>query len=578
MRPKVYKVKEEYDDVDMIIEYLLEEAQFTQNTNPIIDTDKKIKMTLFTDLHSKKTPERIAEIEEFFEITPRFSEASKQYNTIILVETSQNYYLLPEGYAFHTVEKIAKSDFGLSFAERTVQEEGISLRGVSYIQRNKIREVTQYKEDQNDFSRASESYFSISGKPRDENIFGSTIDCGTAISFSKNFDVNTEFGRNEFFQLFNEIDVAMNNEILSSFPRYMILKKTDPIINQLKEKLLETLKSDEPIMNISTGFNRIQIAGNKIEIIDTISTLQVYINNKSDNKAQIGFNGENLQEFIRENTVEIKSIDDLKLVVNNADDIAIKRKSLLEFLFCEIELEINGINKVYILDNGRWGHFNSRFDSLVEDKMNEINHNIEISDFYSIEYPIIKDNLQGEDAFIENLLNQNEGFYKLHKRLIPTGGSSIEIADIYDSETDTLITIKRGIKTSTSMYSFDQSILGSRILSNHEEFDIIKYLSDYRDSNHPLPNPIIKKIINCRNQQVLWLVSNKPDYVYKAILENDFHINNLKSFLLKLKIIDWYSYLVENSFNIKLSFSLDLPATQSSLNIKSINAEEPVEV
>lgn len=560
MKPRVYKVKKEYNTKNKIIEYLKTTDKFEQKGKEIKSEIKGVSFTLFREIHPKNTPSRIAELENFFKVTPKFSEVAKQYNTIILVKTSRSFYLLPDGFAYHTVEKICEPDFGLNFAERTVQEDGISLRGVTYIQRNKIREVTQYKNDQNDFSSASESYFSISAKPQNEEIFGNNLDCGMAISFSKNFILNSEEGRQDFFKLFNEIDIAIyDNKSISSFPRFLQLQKDDENTKALDTLLLEKLNNEKSASNISIGFNRIQMAGNSIEIVDAISRLYVYITHDKGNKEEIGFNGENLKEFIKKNSKKIKNLDNLRLAIVDSDGNELKNDLLKKFLFCQIETDSVGSPKIFVLDEGRWGYFNERFYSLLDNQMKEINNIVELDNEFDDPYPIIKDHLMGEDAYIENILNKNKHYYKMHKRFISVGGVSVEIADIYDAKKEELLTIKRKVKTSTAMYSFDQSILGIRALENPVELEIRKYLEKERNDHEKLPSEIVDEIMKCKKQRILWLVTDDPHYVYKDIKDKTFKIGNLKSVLLKLKIIDWYSYLRENDYDIKLYFALDSP-------------------
>jgi uncharacterized protein (TIGR04141 family) len=564
MQPRVYKANDEYDTVEKVTTFLTQDDRFTQ-IGEREDADEQVGLTLFNGLGYTDNPAWIDELEIFFGVEDRFEQRAQQYNAIIVVKTLKSIYLIPNGYAYHTVEKIADPDFGLSFAEKTVTEDNISLKGVSYIQRNKIREVTHYKEEQNEFSGATESYFSVSAKPIDEQIFGSNIDCGKGVSFSKDFAINSEAGREEFYKLFNEIDIAFYDlDRKSNLPRFRMFDKNAEEVETLNQELLNGLKNNFSEENISLGINRIQLSGDKIKVLNAIDQLYIHRKHNPHKKEKIGLDGENIIEFIEKNANAIESLNDLKIIAENNNGDKIKEGDMSKFIFCQIEYDFGSEKKAYVLDEGRWGYFNDRFYDLLEKQLEVINDDMEIDDDFSIEYPTKPGKLVGEDAYIENLLKEKDNFYKLHKRFISSGEVSIEVADIYDSENDELLTIKRGVKTSTAIYSFDQSILGTRILLNPDEFDLKEELSRSRKRHNEIPDKIVNKILECRNQRVLWLVSDEPQYVYDGVDRGDFELRNFKSVLLRLKIIDWYTFLQENSHDIKIYFGLDLPVERST--------------
>src|SRR5699024_12363644 len=117
-----------------------------------------------------------------------------QINAIVIVETKLNIFLIPKGYAFHKILDLVDLDFGMDFAEREINPANISVKGVSFIQRNKKRGLTDYKENTTEFAQASESYFNISGTPDFEVGYGKNSKCKahtTYIIFKKFFHSNT---------------------------------------------------------------------------------------------------------------------------------------------------------------------------------------------------------------------------------------------------------------------------------------------------------------------------------------------------------------------------------------------------
>ncbi|WP_206537360.1 hypothetical protein [Listeria grandensis] len=119
----------------------------------------------------------------------------------------------------------------MNFAEKTILDKDISLKGVSYIQRNKMKGVTNYKQNQTESPQASESYFSVSGKPRSESFFGSNLTCGTGITFAREYSLNQEDEQqDEFIDLFGQIDIALSlKDNISSIPRLIKVSKKDKL-------------------------------------------------------------------------------------------------------------------------------------------------------------------------------------------------------------------------------------------------------------------------------------------------------------------------------------------------------------
>lgn len=165
--------------------------------------------------HEKDTQSWITELKFFFDVNEELSNDSIQINAVVIVETELNIFLIPKGYAFHKILNLIDLDFGMDFAEREINPTNISVKGVSFIQRNKKRGLTDYKENTTEFAQASESYFNISGTPDFEVGYGKNIDCGNAVSFQRSFPLkglNNE-GRNDsvdnFVKLFLNIEETM---------------------------------------------------------------------------------------------------------------------------------------------------------------------------------------------------------------------------------------------------------------------------------------------------------------------------------------------------------------------------------
>ncbi len=355
----------------------------------------------------------------------------------------------------------------------------------------------------------------------------------------------------------------MEMEKVSDIPRIEYISQKDEKVDKLNRELLKTIMSTDDC--VAVDLNRIQILDNSIEIIGNNYQLELYITGKKkDTLEKVEADAKNIISYIRKNIDNISTLKDVKLTIYNLDGENTSGEYLMlqNIIYCEIEYQGN----VHILDNGRWGVYNKRFQELLNEKLSEINKIVEFPEEFSIEYLSENSGVNsGEGGYI-NKITKNKGMLKLHKRNIVESGSKIEIADIYNKNTDELIAIKRGTDASKSMYSFEQSLMSIQALANPKDFSLRENLLRY--NNRPkyqakdYPNireATVEKIMNCKNNTVLWLVDDKKKYVYNGVNKKDLKLQQFKSIMLKLKIVAWYDFSREHDYEPKLYFALDKP-------------------
>ncbi|MBC6316385.1 TIGR04141 family sporadically distributed protein [Listeria grandensis] len=563
MKLTVYKAKETLERIESVFE----DNNYKKKGQEKYWKEQGVRMTLYMDIHEKNAPGWVKEVLDFFD-TEELEDYTipDQYNAIIVVQTMKNIYLLPQGRAYWTVEKLADMNFGLNFAEKTILDKDISLKGVSYIQRNKMKGVTNYKQNQTEFPQASESYFSVSGKPRSESIFGSNLTCGTGITFAREYSLNKgDEQEDEFIDLFGQIDIALSLKgNISSIPRLIKINKKDPLNTTLDTQLLGMIKKIDDNISISFSISKIQLLGNRIIMLESDKKLTAYVTgSKKETEEEISIDGDQLKEYIIKYSDLINDISKLKFSVFDEEDCITKDVPFKKIVFCELQMG----DKVYLLDNGMWGHFNNRFYSLVEEKMKEINDIIDYNDEYSCQYESDESGeYAGEGGYIEALAGISH-MVKLHKRNINTHGTYIEVADIFNRNSKELLAIKRGTGTSMALYSFEQSLLSMQVLSNSNEFKVRDELLKYNDrkkyddvKKYPnLTKKQLGEIMECKTSCVLWLIDQKVTYVYEGVRNKNLDLLKFNSILLKLKIIDWYSFTKDNGYTPKIYFALDLP-------------------
>lgn len=551
---------------------ILNDNGYEQQGDSFEQKSELVTLSLYIEKHDKKAPEWLSELVWLFSIDEQFDHEMYQYNAIVVARTKKSIYLLPFGHAFWTVEKIADLDFGLDFAERAINSKNISVKGVSYIQRTKMREVTNYKVGKNEFPKASESYFNVSGIPDSEGIYGKNIDCGAAVGIGKsyNFKLRDLEKRKEkldqFCKLFNEIDITMSRTSLSSVPRMKKIRKSDPKMKILNDKLLQVIKEDSNEVVLDLDVNRIQLIGDQIQLLDNTPDMKVFINKKDlkeSSMLNIDLNEFSLIEYIKKHGKNIESIQDIVFEISDNDGSEEFTKGFSQIMHCEFEYE----DEVYLLQDGFWSYFNPRFFELIDEKLDEIQKIVKFDDEFNIEYiSAEKGSLRGEGGYIEKVC-EDDDFVKLHTRSINVSGKGVEIADLYSKRNNELYAIKRGVETGTAIYSFEQCILGFHALSNPKEFQVQEELEKYHVEGskfEEIDNSTLKKILKCNNSSVVWLVKPEPKGIYKKVSTKTLKLTDFGSLLLKLKIIDWYDFLNENGINAKLYFAIDKPMQEQN--------------
>ncbi|WP_208559320.1 DUF6119 family protein [Marinilactibacillus kalidii] len=561
MVPKIYKSKYDYKK----LEEMLMENDYKKIGEEKKYTTENVRISLFFEIHEKNIPDWVIEVMKFFGDEENYSrEIPMQYNAIIIVRTKKSIYLLPKGRAFWQVEKLADLDFGLNFAEKAIESQEIVMKSVSFIQRNMMRGVMNYKKNQNEFPQASESYSYVSGKPISETIYGKSIDCGTGVTFPRNYELNNSKSIRDFCNLFNEIDITLSlKDRKSNIPRLRNISKKEKLYSQLNDSLLSEIKTTSSKDVVAINISRIQIVDNSINISTNNQSLGIYIRGeKRETEEKISLTGTEVVRYIKERTALISNLEQINFAIYDDEGQPIKSNfSFKQLIYAEIEIN----NKVYVLDSGKWGYFNNKFYETLEEKLIEIDSIVEFDNEYSISYDSHeKGELSGEGGYIEKL-TENADMIKLHKRNLNVSGATIEVADIYNKKSNELLAIKRGMDTSTAMYSFEQSLLSIQILTNKEEFQVRKELLKYNNRKkyenvQTYPNireGMVKKIIDCKNASVLWLIGDKPIYVFDGVRERNFKLSQINSIMLKLKIVDWYLFTKDSGYVPKLYFAFD---------------------
>jgi len=550
MKLKVYKADYDYS-MDNIRNELSEKG-YERVASINRDRSTDVYFELYFDVHDKTLPIWYGEISDFFQIETE-ELFPKQFNAVIIAKTNNSIYLVPKGQGYHLAFKVADLNFGLDFAERQIHSKEVTLKSSNYIQNNKVSEVTNYRNSGSELPRANESIFTITAKPKNEEIYGETIECSSGITLSKNYNLwrNSENNNiTSFTNLFNEIDTTMSQDKLNNLPRSITYSKNSEESRQLDNHLYLYLQ-DETNDNISFNVNKILEINNGITINDEINNLFLYVKNNRDTTKQIGINSVEVMEFLESNSNLISSLNDIKYKLYDEDDNVLSRGEIKDILFAEIENDEN----TYLLQNGRWQYLNNSFIKALNNQLAEYQKYVYFDSDYNSKYQNDENESNfNEDSYIEEL-SDNLNVTVLHKKFVKDGSTQIEIADLYDQSKNELFAIKMGTETSKALYSLDQANLGTKILINSKEFNV---KDDLQNIDETLESTIIEDIISCKNINILWLVRRTPNYIYEDVINERFRLEKFKSLLLKLKLSDWITSALEHNFNPKIYFSYNL--------------------
>lgn len=543
-------------------------------------SENSTKYTLFLDSEKSSKSDWLEAINIFFDSTIS-QEVGELIKALILVETMKNTYIASYGYSKRYFEEVIDVEFGLDFASRAIKDYQIDAKNVDYIQRNTLRSNINYKRDRFELPQVNEAFFGIIGKP--EHVFyGNKINCKESVSFSRKFGIKTEFKK-----LFLEIDETLEQTELISIPRLKIMSRKDKVVNELNSILLKMIRTssiaeqnffDNPILENDFSFNVPYIHNIDGRITEFDSSFKYRIRKKDESGKYIYktvdyFDTETIQEYIQDNE-DVTDLSDVQVIISDDKQYS---KKMNQLILAELEYE----GDIYLLQNGYWGKLNKNFLDVLNDQIKIIDSHKERfnNDFiifsqdssnqyniYNSDYSSdVQRKYSGENGYIETIVRNNTPrVIKLHTRLVTGKGVKNELADFYDSELKELFAVKMGTTAGDCVYSFEQSIASIYLLNNKDLFEVKEKLSEYNEYKEKdgkdinryhqiLPEEIIDDILSTKITNVLWVVpESKNKTVNNQIHDKTFTINSIKSFMVKLKLIEWYNVCIQNGYTPQL--------------------------
>lgn len=565
MRTIIYKSKYswtetikilESSDIEVVDEYY-ENNYYSVNQFVIGSSNENDKLKLTIKPFFKKRRKDALEWQRLLEelvksndnsLNDFMPERSYTFDSIVIMKQpgtlNNNVYLITFGQAYHDINELIDHDFGIDFAERTISSDNVTTKNVNFFQQSRLKEITNYRRNNADFARPTESYTSISGYPEDKKRYGKKIHCSLGVSFL--VPSTLEDFKSRMCELINDIDEIISTDILvNPFPRLKVIK-SESIITNLDKLLLMSLIDTNNSNIVNVDLSRLIEIQNFIFYLDEMNQINLFIKGDKNNTKTSISNSESYQEFMKRFLLnnEIEDINNVQIEIIDSEENS-KQLKLKTVLHAEVKDQ----EKDYLLQNGNWGTFNQEYFDLLNKYLDQIEIKNNLLKSTDIEFN------KTEEDYIEKFQNFNsEDFRKLHKQFITpknenfvVKGNGIELADLYSKSKNELFAVKKGVNTSLSLYSLEQSILA---------MNAIQYFSSYDFSNilSVLDAEELQNIRFADRNSIIWMLplkksDNSPvdnkEHTEKVISEA-FDLKGLGSVLLKNKLVEWAIYSIEN--------------------------------
>lgn len=570
IKANIYKVHEEYTFSNIFS--FLKRRNMTYKKKISYDGST---FRLFTKKDPRNNTDWVASLNKMFSVNLD-QNSGEILRGIIVITTLKSNYVAVFGYSKSYVDDFIDPSFGLEFASRAIKNYQIDAKNVDYLQKNTLRSSINYKKDRFELPQANEAIFGIVGTPIN-SFFGTKINCKEGINFTKSFYLNS----GDFFELFYIIDQTMELSPEILIPRLERINNKKLLAQYLNKKLLYQIQNIYH-SNIDMSFNIPYLHNLDENITDLDSNFVYRISYRvEDTGIYISEDIDELetsivQKFIQ-NNLNITSLEDIKIIMYDGvqkSDYKIRETKLIKLILSEFDIN----KKLYLLQNGFWGTLNSNFLTIMNEQLEIIenytdrdgnkliehaNSNNSPYNIYNAEYYSDTDknkkHYAGENGYIESILRTNTPrVIKLHKRLIHGKGLNNEIADFYDNNLKEIFAVKMGTNAGDCVYSFEQSIVSMYLLKNKKLFNLTSELNKYNEAKkYPeqqiLSPNIIEELQSVNKSNVLWVVpESKNKKINKIITEEKFNLKDIKSFMVKLKLIEWYNTCLQNGFSPKL--------------------------
>ncbi len=535
MKVNLFKIDAQEDD--STLETLINELELSGYDNVSNLDYEGIEYNLYIEQKPRRNILWIEELNKVFNFGGISKNLGEINNGVLVINApSKNIYAITFGHSYHFIHEYCDRNFALDFAESELKSADVDTKSSDFIHGIKIKELVNLKDNSTPTSIGGESFKFVGGIPNSQ-IFGKRIDCGYSIHFGRNFSFEKPEDIKELNNLIIETERTINKkEKLFKFPRITYLPKSNPLNIKLNNLVKEELICNSENIEIYTS--SFTVLGSTVLMNSDNYSYSVYVKGKfkkTIEKYDI-ISKECIVDYFNKYKSDIDDIDSVKVIVEKIEgNIELKAQSIKRYIFASCEL--NGTE--YLLSDNRWGYINQTFYETLEKSLNTISETcVEFgTGALAVDY-------DDEDDYIDKVVSSTK-FNKLHKLFIYLNGVPFEIADLLEKDNNNLITVKLGSKNQEFIYSFDQAISSATFLTHQKDYQLYQKLVSAK-----FDEDLIEKIFSSKGYFVLLGFEQKS--YHELIQNNDFNLNMLNSFLLKLKIVSWVSLMKNTDMIYKI--------------------------
>ena len=429
------------------------ERKFEKIGNEIKSDKYKLNLYYKYDTNLKLSWKNI--LIEFGESNPP---ARTGISGIIICESSDNDYAITYGSSSFLVQKYSDREFGFDFAKRIELKEMKRKSSITPHSR-KNSSITSFRNTKTIVFDSGENITSLSFTPNNE-FYGKRIDVGKSIKLKVDITLC------DIFQLLDQIEKDVNNDIINKIPLLTKITNVDEI-ERYNKMMYDSLNKEfytygnSNLSQFST--NEFYIVGSSIYFEEDYT--QVVKVGKYEQEIEL-HNLNDLFELSKKIDVDIQTIIERgKIIYKDFSNKKLYAESIRRYINYEIESESVS------LYNDEWFYYNDDYYDLVMNEIKTIEIKYDPSDDYTkekIETFRTKEKEYREEILNKILSKKYDGklldrnmFISRYENEYFNSKYKIELADLLlENE---YISVKIGSAQSLS-YCVDQSDLSAKLI------------------------------------------------------------------------------------------------------------------
>lgn len=377
---------------------------------------------------------------------------------IIVCESCDNNYAITYGSSSFLVQKYSDREFGFNFAKRIELKEMKRKSSMTpHSRRNSS--ITSFKNMKTIVFDSGENITSLSFTPENE-FYGKRIDIGKSIKLKVNISLSN------IYQLFNQIESDISNNIINKIPLLTKITNADEI-ERYNKMMYDSLSKEFDAYGNSNlsqfSMNEFYIVGSSIYFEEDHT--QVVKVGKYEEEIEL-HNLKDLFELSKTIGVDIQTIIEKgKIVYKDSSNTKIYAESIRKYINYEIEEENVS------LYNDEWFYYNNDYYDLVMNEIKTIRIEYNSSDDYTKEQI---ENFRSDDKeYREEILNKvlskkyngilldRDMFISKYENEYFNSEYKIELADLLLK--NEYVSVKIGSAQALS-YCVDQSELSAKLI------------------------------------------------------------------------------------------------------------------